>query len=73
MARVAALLNLGVLVIDEIQNLRGAKVPGRRRRAQASAHARAEEEGGGAAHEMLRIGLPVVLIGTYAAQPVLSG
>lgn len=60
MAIVAANLHLGILVIDEIQNLSQAK--------------------SGGAEEMLNffvqlineIGLPVVLIGTYKAVPILS-
>jgi|SRR5665213_301056 len=61
MARVAALQSLGLLVIDEVQHLSAAKSGGER--------------------EMLNffvelvntIGLPVILVGTYRAQPLLSG
>lgn len=61
MARVAAIHGVGVLVIDEIQRLSGAK--------------------SGGARKMLNffvqltnsIGVPVVLVGTYKAQSVLSG
>ncbi len=61
MAQVAAVHCIGVLVIDEIQNLIEAKV--------------------GAASKMLNffvqmvntIGLPVVLVGTFKAMPILNG
>lgn len=75
LARVSAFHSLGVLVIDEIQNLRGAKKSRRLPRF-------GEPTGGGdGPHEMLKffvqlintLGLPIVLIGTYAAEGILTG
>ena len=74
LARVSACHSLGVLVIDEIQNLRGAKP---RRSTQRSGLV----DNGPSSHEMLKffvqlnntLGLPIVLIGTHAAQSVLTG
>lgn len=75
LARVCACHSLGVLVIDEVQNLRGAKPRKKARRAGSP------EDTGPTSHEMLKffvqlintLGLPIVLIGTYAAQTVLTG
>lgn len=77
LARVSACHSLGVLVIDEIQNLRGAKTP-RRRSSGGGGEPTASPDG---PHEMLKffvqlintLGLPIVLIGTYAAEGVLTG
>jgi len=60
MIRVAAFNNLGLLVIDEIQQLKQAKSGGKRLMLNFFCHL------------MNSIALPVVLIGTYEAQAVLS-
>ncbi len=75
LARVSAFHSLGVLVIDEIQNLRGTK---KARRSSRLGEATGYGDG---PHEMLKffvqlintLGLPIVLIGTYAAEGVLNG
>ncbi|PSR36345.1 MAG: transposase [Sulfobacillus thermosulfidooxidans] len=61
MARVAALHGLGVLVIDEIQHLSEAKSGGSRKMLNFFVQL------------VNTIGLPVVLVGTYKAQALLSG
>lgn len=61
MARVAANQSLGVLVIDEIQNLSEAKSGGHRKMLNFFVQL------------INTIGLPVVLVGTYKAMSVLSG
>ncbi|PSR24223.1 MAG: transposase [Sulfobacillus thermosulfidooxidans] len=61
MARVAALHGLGVLVIDEIQHLSEAKSGGSRKMLNFFVQL------------INTIGLPVVLVGTYKAQALLSG
>lgn len=61
MARVAANHSLGVLAIDEIQNLSEAKSGGDRKMLNFFVQL------------INTIGLPVILIGTYKAQPILTG
>lgn len=61
MARIASLHCLGVLVIDELQNLSEAKSGGHRKMLNFFVGL------------INTIGLPVVLIGTYKARSVLSG
>jgi len=61
LARVASLHHLGVLVIDEIQHLSEAKSGGAQRMLNFFVQL------------INTIGLPVVLVGTYKALPILSG
>jgi hypothetical protein len=61
MARVAAQHGLGLLVIDEVQHLCAARSGGERRMLNFFVQL------------VNTIGLPVVLVGTYHAQPLLAG
>jgi hypothetical protein len=60
-ARLASLYSLGLLVIDEIQHLRAAFSGGRERMLNFFVHL------------ANRIGVPILLIGTFAALPIFNG